>query len=115
ACANVATLLVARAAARRPEVALRLALGASRARIVRQLFAESLVLSGLAAMAGTALAFWGRGLIVALRQWSLSPVVLDQTIDARVLAFTIAVSVGTAILFGLGPAVRASRVDLAPE
>jgi predicted permease len=115
ACANVATLLVARAAARRPEVALRLALGASRARIVRQLFAESLVLSGLAATLGAALAFWGRGLIVALRQWSLSPVVLDQTIDARVLAFTIAMSVGTAILFGLGPAVRASRVDLAPE
>jgi predicted permease len=115
ACANVATLMVARAAARRPEVALRLALGASRGRIVRQLLAESLLLSGLAAVIGTTLAFWGRGLIVALRQWSLSPVVLDQTIDARVLAFTIAVSAGTAVLFGLGPAVRASRVDLAPE
>jgi predicted permease len=115
ACANVATLMVARGAARRPEVAVRLALGASRARIVRQLLAESLLLSSLAAVLGTAVAFWGRGLLVALRQISGSTVVLDLPIDLRVLAFTIAVSVGTAILFGLGPALRASRVDLAPE
>jgi predicted permease len=115
ACANVATLLLARGAARRPEVALRLALGASRARIVRQLLMESLVLSGLATVVGAALAFWGRGLLVALRQFSGSTIVLDRPIDARVLAFTIAVSVGTAIVFGLAPAVRASRVDLGPE
>ena len=114
ACANVATLLLARGAARQPEVAVRLALGASRTRIVRQLLVESLVLSGLATILGMAFAFWGRGLLVALRQFSPYEVVLEPSIDARVLFFTVAVSVGTALLFGLAPAVRASRVDLAP-
>jgi predicted permease len=115
ACANVATLLLARGAARRPEVAMRLALGASRGRVVRQLLAESLVLSGLAAVVGAALAFWGRGLLVALRQFSGSLVVLEPTIDARVLGFTTAVSAGTTLLFGLVPAIRTSGVALASE
>jgi predicted permease len=115
ACANVATLLVARGAARRREIAMRLALGASRARIVRQLLAESLWLSAAGAALGTVLAYQGRGLLLALRQFSGSPVVLDTTLDAGVLAFTAVIAVSTALVFGLAPALRATRTDLAAE
>jgi predicted permease len=115
ACANVANLLLARGAARRREIALRLALGASRGRIVRQLFAESLLLAFAGAALGTALAWWGRDLLLALRPFGSGTVVLDLPLDARVLAFTIAVTVGTALLFGLAPALRATRVDLSAQ
>ena len=115
ACANVANLLLARAAARRREIALRLALGASPGRIVGQLFTESLLLAVGGAALGTALAWWGRGLLLALRPFGNSAVVLDLPLDARVLGFTIAVTVATALLFGLAPALRATRVDLAAQ
>ncbi len=101
ACANVANLLLARGAARRREIALRLALGASRGRIVRQLLAESLLLAVAGAALGMAFAWWGRDLLLALRPFGNTTVVLDLPLDARVLAFTIAVT------FANGPALRA--------
>jgi len=113
ACANVANLLLARATARRKEIALRLALGASPGRVIRQLFTESLLLAVGGAALGTALAWWGRGLLLALRPFGKTTIVLDLPLDARVLGFTIAVTVTTALLFGLAPALRATRVDLA--
>jgi predicted permease len=115
ACANVANLLLARGAARAPEVALRLALGASRARLVLQLFLESLLLAAGGALAGAALAWWSRGLLLALRPFGNAAIVLDLPIDARVLGFTAAAAAATALLFGLAPAVRATRVDLTAQ
>jgi predicted permease len=115
ACANVANLLLARGAARRREIALRLALGATRGRIIRQLLAESAVLAVAGASLGVALAWWCRDLLLALRPFGNTTVVLDLPLDARVLGFTIAVTIGTALLFGLSPALRATRVDLNTE
>ncbi len=115
ACANVANLLLARGAARAREIGLRLALGAGRGRIVRQLFAESLLLALAGAAFGTALAWWSRDLLLALRPFGSASAVLDLPLDARVLGFTIAVTVATALLFGLAPALRATRVNLSGQ
>jgi len=115
ACANVANLLLARGAARRREIALRRARRATPRGIVRQLFTEALLLAFAGAALGTALAWWSRGVLLALRPFGNASVALDLPIDGRVLGFTIAVTVTTALLFGLAPALRATRVDLAAQ
>ncbi len=111
ACANVAGLLLARAASRRTEMAVRTSLGAGRGRIIRQLLTESVVLSIIGGVLGAALAWVGLRMILA----SLSPGDLPDTvtISPRVLEFTAAVSVLTGLLFGLMPALQISKVDLA--
>jgi predicted permease len=111
ACANTATLLIGKATTRTREIAVRTALGASRGRIVRQLVTESLLLALVAGAGGIGLAFWGASALVALTPADV--VRLAWTgIDVGVLAFTLVVSVATSVVFGLVPAIHASKVDL---
>jgi putative ABC transport system permease protein len=112
ACVNVASLLLERAISRQREIKLRLALGASGSRIIRQLLTESMLLAGLGGALGTILAFWGTDLIVALSPETLTRVA-EAELDTRVLAFTALVSLATGIAFGLAPALLISRANLA--
>jgi predicted permease len=113
ACANVAALLLARSASRRREMSVRLATGASRGRLIRQLLTESIVLAGLGGVLGLFLAVWGsRALLMGLTPAGQS-LALDVRPDSTVLSFSAAVCLLTGILFGLAPALRATRVDLA--
>jgi len=113
ACANVATLLLARAAARQKEMSIRLATGAGRARLIRQLLTESLLLSTAGGLLGLLLARWGSQALVLLITDPGENAPLNVEPDAMVLGFTAAISFITGILFGLAPAVRATRVDVA--
>ncbi len=108
ACVNVANLLLARTAAREREIAIRSALGASRRRIVRQFLTESLLLSGIGAMAGLALGVWGSSALVRAAAGQL-PRAGDIGLDWRVFAFLLAVCAAAAIAFGLAPALAAAR------
>ena len=103
-CANVANLLLARGTFRSRELAVRLSMGAPRRRLIRQLLTESLLLSGVGGLLGVGVAYWGK---------SLLPFGQNASIDARVMAFVAGVSVLTGLLFGVVPAIRATRVDLA--
>ena len=113
ACANIATLLLARAAARRREIGVRLTLGASRFRLVRQLLTESLLLSVIGGAAGFLLAHWGSRVLLLLISGGVQTVGLEIRPDLAVLGFCAGVSVLTGILFGLAPAMRAAGIDVA--
>jgi len=111
ACANIANIMLARANARRHELGLRIALGASRWRIARQLLTESMLLSVLGAALGLVFAAWGSALLVAQLTTFRENVFLDISLDWRVMAFTAGVAITTALLFGMVPAFRAGRVE----
>ncbi|HEX7779355.1 MAG TPA: FtsX-like permease family protein, partial [Vicinamibacterales bacterium] len=111
-CANVANLVLARAAGRQAELAIRQSLGAGRARLVRQLLTENLMLSLAGAAGGLAIAFWSTRLLMAVQLPTPFPIAFDLALDGRVLAFTIAAAVGATLAFGLVPALGASRIDL---
>ena len=115
ACANVANMLLARASGRQREIGIRLAVGASRGRLVRQLLTESLVLAALGAFAGITLAAFAIQLIASLPLPVPVPVALDLHVDARVVLFTTAVATVAGLMAGLAPALRATRVNLAAD
>jgi putative ABC transport system permease protein len=112
ACVNLANLLLAQAARREKELSIRAAMGAGRFRLVRQLLTESTVLSLLGGIAGLLVAYWGRNLLWSFRPPFLPDGSIDLSFDARVLGFTLLVSVFTGLIFGIMPAIKASGTDI---
>jgi predicted permease len=112
ACANIASLMLARAAARNKEIAVRKVLGASRGRLIRQLLTECILLSSAGAALGILFARWGNALLVRYISTGSNQVFLDLSLDGRVLVFTAVIAVLTGTLFGVLPALRSTRVSL---
>jgi predicted permease len=112
ACANLANLLLARAIGRSREISVRIALGAGRWRIIRQLLVESVLVSSLGGLAGWWLAKWGVRAYALAMAHKEAWLIVDYTMDHRVLGYLIAISIGTGLLFGLAPALRLSRLDV---
>jgi predicted permease len=111
ACANMANLLLARAAARQREFAVRLAVGAGRIRLIRQLLTESALLAGMGAAAGILLAWWGSRMLLLMASAGPNALPLDVTPNARILGFTLLVSLLSALIFGTAPALRAAGIE----
>jgi macrolide transport system ATP-binding/permease protein len=114
ACANLAALLLARAAGRQREIGMRLALGASRGRLIRQLLTESILLATVASMLGLLFAYGASDLVLKILAESPEPIQLQFTLDMRLLSFAGALAIATGVLFGLIPALQASSPDIAP-
>jgi predicted permease len=114
ACANIANLLLARGTARRREIAIRLSVGASRWRVIRQLLTESILLSGIGGALGVALAWWGIRVLTALLANGRENFTLHAGLNGSLLIVTLVLSVLTGLLFGVAPAFQATRVDVAP-
>ena len=114
ACANVANLLLVRAASRQKEIAVRLAMGASRWRLIRQLLTESVLLSTLGGGFGVLVALWIKDSLIAVSDWAGHENTINPRLDLRVLGFTFGLSLVTGIVFGMVPALRATRLDLTP-
>jgi len=114
ACSNVANMQLARSTTRHREIAVRLAIGAGRKRLIGQLLTESMLLAATGGALGLLFAFWGTRVLMAFMSSGRDPVRLSVTPDLRVLGFTAIVSLLTGILFGLSPALRTTRVDLTP-
>jgi len=115
ACFNIANLLLARASGRKREISIRVAIGASRSRIITQLLAEAMVLAIAGGLLGLGLALAGRDLMWRFRPPQLPADGMDLSLDWHVMAFTLLVAIGTGLIFGLAPALQASRPDLVSE